>query len=158
MAEFKVIESQEEFDNRIKERIERAEKKVREEFKGWLSPDEQKKLKSDYDAEVQKLNEAHSKELEKYAGYDEKFAEQSSKIHSLETSALKTKIAIDKKLPFDAVEFLTGEDEESISASADKLLKLSGTHTVGFTRNTECPNDGGKEQQWRDLSRSLQKD
>lgn len=37
MAEFKVINTQEEFDERIKERLERAEKKVREEYKGWTS-------------------------------------------------------------------------------------------------------------------------
>ena len=45
MAEFKVINTQEEFDERIKERIERAEKKAADAFKGWLSPDEVETLK-----------------------------------------------------------------------------------------------------------------
>lgn len=158
MAEFKVIETQEEFDNRIKERIERAEKKVREEYKGWLSPEDKKALDSAHADELKKLNDAHAEEMKKYEGYDEKFTEQTNKIHSLETSAMKTRIAIEKKLPFDAVEFLTGDDEEAITASADKLLKLSGSHSVGFTRNTESPLSDSKEQQWRDLSMSLRKD
>lgn len=156
MAEFKVINTQEEFDERIKERIERAEKKAAEAFKGWLSPDEVKALNDAHKGEIEKINAAHSEELKKYAGYDEKFNEQAEKIKSLEMAALKTKIATEKKLPLDAVEFLQGEDEESITANAEKLLKLSGGYSVGFVRNTETPTDN-TEQQWRDLSRSLQK-
>lgn len=156
MAEFKVINTQEEFDERIKERIERAEKKAAEAFKGWLSPDEVKALNEAHKGEIEKINAAHSDELNKYAGYDEKFNEQAEKIKSLEMAALKTKIATEKKLPLDAVEFLQGEDEESITANAEKLLKLSGGYSVGFVRNTETPTDN-TEQQWRDLSRSLQK-
>lgn len=156
MAEFKVINSQEEFDERIKERIERAEKKAAEAFKGWLSPDEVKALNEAHKGEIEKINAAHSEEMKKYAGYDDKFNEQAEKIKSLEMAALKTKIATEKKLPLDAVEFLQGEDEESITANAEKLLKLSGGYSVGFVRNTETPTDN-TEQQWRDLSRSLQK-
>lgn len=156
MAEFKVINTQEEFDERIKERIERAEKKAAEAFKGWLSPDEVKALNEAHKGEIEKINAAHSEELKKYAGYDDKFNEQAEKIKSLEMAALKTKIATEKKLPLDAIEFLQGEDEESITANAEKLLKLSGGYSVGFVRNTETPTDN-TEQQWRDLSRSLQK-
>ena len=156
MAEFKVINTQEEFDERIKERIERAEKKAAEAFKGWLSPDEVKALNEAHKGEIEKISAAHSEELKKYAGYDDKFNEQAEKIKSLEMAALKTKIATEKKLPLDAVEFLQGEDEESITANAEKLLKLSGGYSVGFVRNTETPTDN-TEQQWRDLSRSLQK-
>lgn len=156
MAEFKVINTQEEFDERIKERIERAEKKAAEAFKGWLSPDEVKALNEAHKGEIEKINATHSEEMKKYAGYDDKFNEQAEKIKSLETQALKTKIATEKKLPLDAVEFLQGEDEESITANAEKLLKLSGGYSVGFVRNTETPTDN-TEQQWRDLSRSLQK-
>lgn len=156
MAEFKVINTQEEFDERIKERIERAEKKAAEAFKGWLSPDDVKALNDAHKGEIEKINAAHSEEMKKYAGYDDKFNEQAEKIKSLEMAALKTKIATEKKLPLDAVEFLQGEDEESITANAEKLLKLSGGYSVGFVRNTETPTDN-TEQQWRDLSRSLQK-
>lgn len=157
MAEFKVINSQEEFDERIKERIERAEKKAAEAFKGWLSPDDVKALNEAHKGEIEKINAAHSEEMKKYAGYDEKFNEQANKIKSLETAALKTKIATEKKLPLDAVEFLQGDDEETITANADKLLKLSGGHSVGFTRNTETPQGDSKEQQWREFAHALQK-
>ena len=157
MAEFKAINTQEEFDERIKERIERAEKKAAEAFKGWLSPDDVEALKKAHKGELEKLTTAHTEEMKKYAGYDEKFNEQAEKIKSLEAAALRTKIAIDKKLPMEAVEFLQGDDEETITANAEKLVKLSGSHSVGYTRNTETPQGDGKEQQWRELSRSLAK-
>jgi hypothetical protein len=152
MAEFKVIETQEEFDERIKERIERAERKVREEFKGWISPDEAKKIAEQNASKIESLNSAHSKELEKYAGYDEKFTAQANRIKELETNALKTKVANERHLPLDAVEFLHGDSEEAIVASADKLAKLSAPQFSGITRNTETGNDSSA---WRELVRDL---
>lgn len=148
MADFKVISTQEEFDERIKERIERAEKKVREEYKGWTSPDDLKLITEKHGNEIAKLNESHTEELKKYAGYDEKFSAQATRIHELEVGALKTRIANEKKLPFDAVEFLQGDDEKSIIDSADKLSKLASVRS-GFTRNTETDNQ--KDGVWRDL-------
>ncbi len=154
MADFKPITTQEEFDERIKERIERAEKKVREEFKGWASPDDLKTMTEKHGNEIAKLNDAHAEELKKYAGYDEKFTTQASRIHELEVGALKTKIANEKKLPWDAVEFLQGDDEKTISESADKLSKLSA-HSTTFTRNTERETGDSKETMWRDLASRL---
>ncbi len=158
MAEFKVIETQEDFDARIKDRIERAEKKARDEFKEWMSPENIQKLKDDYAKEIESLKSSHAKELEKYSGYDAKFDEFTGKIHDLETRQLKTRIANEKKLPYDAIEFLTGDDEESISASADKLSKLSVHRQTGFVRNTEEPVGDSKEQAYRELARNLTKE
>jgi hypothetical protein len=138
MAEFKVIETQEQFDERIKERIERAEKKIREEFTGWTSPADLQALNEAHAGEISALKDAQAKELEKYAGYDEKFNTQAARIKELETDALKVRIANEKGLPTSAVEFLRGDDEETITDSADKLAKLSGSaHVFGFTRSTE---------------------
>lgn len=155
MAEFKVIETQEEFNARLKERVERAERLAREEFNGWTSPDDLQKLNEAHAKEIETLNAAHAKEMEKYAGYDDKFKEFTGKIHELETTQMKTRIANEKRLPFDAIEFLTGDDEESISASADKLSKLSVHRQTGFVRNTEEPVGDSKEQAFRELARKL---
>lgn len=157
MAEFKIINTQEEFDERIKERLERAEKKIREEYKGWTSPDDLKALNEKHGAEVLKLNQTHAEELKKYEGYDKTFEEQKSKIHALEVSALKTKIANAKQLPFDAIEFLQGDDEQSITESADRLSKLSTVHSVGFTRNLEGPQESSIDQALRGLAQSFSK-
>lgn len=155
MADFKAITTQEEFDAAIKDRLDRAERKIREEYKNWTSPDDLKKLADTHKSEIENLNTAHSKELEKYAGYDEKFSQQASRIHELEVSGMKTKIANDMKLPFDAIEFLKGEDEKSIQESAEKLSKLSNTHPSGYVRNTERDTGESKDRVWRDLAAKL---
>ncbi len=142
MTDFKAINTQEEFDERIKERITRAEKKVRDEFKDWASPEAVQKLKDSHSQEIESLNTTHAEALKKYAGYDEKFTAYEKEIHDLKIGSLKTKIAIDKKLSLDAVEFLQGDDEKSIAESADKLSKLSAPTNVGFTRNTESSTTG----------------
>lgn len=159
MAEFKIIETQEEFDARIKERIERAEKKTRDEFKGWLSPDDQKALSEKYTNDLNALNEKHAKEMEKYAEYDEKFNEQAAKIKSLEVSALKARIVNERKLPAEAVEFLTGDNEETISASAEKLAKLSGANSFhSITKNMERDNkEDATTEAFRTLAREIGK-
>lgn len=155
MADFKIINTQEEFDNAIKDRLSRAEQKIRDEFKGWTSPDDLKALNEKHDKEIADLKTAHSKELEKYAGYDEKFTQQESEIKTLKIGALKVKIANEKKLPFDAVEFLQGDDEKAINESADRLSKLAGaSHQIGITRNTENAS-GAKNQVWRELASAL---
>lgn len=157
MADFKEITTQEEFDERIKERISRAEKKVRDEYANWLKPDALDALKAEHAKEIEKLNASHAEALKKYEGYDEKFTAQATKIHELETSALKTKIAMAKKLPMDAVEFLQGDDEKSITESADKLSKLSAPTSVGFTKNTESPTDMSNDALYRELAQQFAK-
>ena len=141
MTDFKPINTQEEFDERLKDRLARAESKVRDEYKGWLSPDEVKKLK-----------DSHAEDLKKYEGYDEKFTAQQTRIHELEVGALKTKIALGKNLPMDAIEFLQGDDEKSINESADKLSKLSTPKVTGFTKSTEAPVGDPLEAVYRELA------
>ena len=157
MADFKEITTQEEFDERIKQRIERVEKKVREEFANFISPDDMKAIKESHANEIEKLKASHAEELKKYEGYYEKFTAQATRIHELETSALKTKIAMAKKLPMDAVDFLQGDDEKSITESADKLSKLSAPTNVGFTRNTESGTDVSSDAYYRELAQQFAK-
>lgn len=153
---FKAIETQEQFDERIKERLNRAENKIREEFKGWTSPDTLKEIQAKHADEIKAIKDAHLKEMEKYSGYDEKFIDQEKKIHSLEITNLKNRIVSEKNLPLSAIEFLSGESEEEISESADRLAKLSmTTHPVGFTRNTETPTGSPKDDALKKMLHDL---
>lgn len=149
MTDFKPINTQEEFNERLKDRLEQAKRSARD---GWTSPDDLKAIEAKHKEELQKLVDAHKKEVEKYSGYEAKFEEQTKKIHDLEINGWKTRAIMDKHLTADAIEFLSGEDEESINASADRLLSLTGANR-GFVKNPEPkaePNDV-----WKDLVRSL---
>ena len=157
MADFKVIETQEQFDERIKERLGRAENKIREEFKGWTSPDDLTKIRAEYEKKIESITEKFNSDLNKYSGYDEKFTAFEDEIKQLKTSALKIRIANEKKLPMDAVEFLQGDDEESITESADRLQKLSNISVnVGFTRNTEASTEKSKDEALKQMLRQIQ--
>ena len=152
MTDFKPITTQEEFDERLKDRVSRAERLARDEFKGWTSPDDLQKLKDSHAKEIADLNSKHADALKKYEGYDEKFTAQQTRIHELEVGALKTKIALGKNLPMDAIEFLQGDDEKSINESADKLSKLSTPKVTGFTKSTESPAGDSVEAGYRELA------
>ena len=152
MTDFKPITTQEEFDERLKDRVSRAERLARDEFKGWTSPDDLQKLKDSHAKEIADLNSKHAEALKKYEGYDEKFTTQQNRIHELEVGSLKTKAAISKNLGLEAVEFLHGDDEKSIMESADKLSKLSAPKTLGFTKSTETSATDSLEAGYRELA------
>ena len=111
MSEFKSIETQEQLDKIIQERLNRQ----KESF--------EKKL-SDYDnlkKENASLQSAINENKEKYADYDKKIEELNSKISGYEMDNLKTKIAMENNIPYNLASRLVGDDEESLKADAERL-------------------------------------
>lgn len=148
MGEFKVIETQEQLDALIGERIKKAKESAKKEFEGYLSPEEAKKYEGYLSPEdVAKKYEGYLSPEEiakKYAGYlsPEEAAKKDAKIKGYETDSVKTRVAHEVGLSYDAVSFLKGEDEESIRKSAESLKNLVGTVNVSPLASTEA--DAGK--------------
>lgn len=144
MAEFKPINTQEEFDAAIKDRIERAERSVEQKYADYG------KLKD----QITKL-EADKKALEtRISGFDQEKAEVQKKLDEatqktkdLEKDAMKTNAAIAAGLPLDLRNRLTGETEEEIKADAENLVKIvgagSGMNLPGFHGNDQ--GDGNEK-------------
>ncbi len=146
MAEFTAITTQEEFDSRIKERIQRAEARVREGYTGWTSPEELEKIKAAQAADAEKLTTA-----------TQQLAAKDSEIKTLKTEAAKAKAAAAHKLPAEAAEFLRGDDAEAIEASAAKLAKLYGAGAQqSYTRTTE-ETRADADEPYREMLNSLKK-
>lgn len=128
MSEFKPINTQEEFDAAIKDRIARNTKSVTDEvtkkFEGWISPE-------DSAAKMKELNDKLDT-LTKQAGEkDKSIAELTTKNQAFELSALKAKVAHEKGIPYELAQRLSGTTEEEIGKDADMLAKLvGGTHTA----------------------------
>lgn len=131
MSEFKVIETQEQLDSILKERIERAKKtaeeNVRKEFADYES------LKAEKDALAKKLEEANAS----VKGFDDKEKELKERIGNLETenrnykiSSLKIKVAQEAGLPIEMADRLNGEDEETIKADAETMAKFISSPQV----------------------------
>ena len=110
---FKVIETQEELDNIIKNRIER----VRKDYDGFMSAEDVNKLKETYEAKV-KDNE------NKYATLEKEKNDLTAKVKGYEVNALKTKVALAINLPMGATDFLKGETEEELTESAKALATM----------------------------------
>lgn len=120
MSEFRAINTQEEFDEAIGERLRREQETVRKEFKGYLPPEAVEKKYKGYlsPEEVQK----------KYEGYlsAEEVAKKDALIRKYESDSVKTRIANELGIPYELAGRLTGTDEESIRKDAETLKGIIG--------------------------------
>ncbi len=121
MSEFKVIESQEEFDARIKDRIERAKEKAIEDYKIEI-----KKTIDDLKSENSSLkNEVagYKESLEEVKGKDETIKGLNEKISAFERAEVKRNIALEYGLPFKLADKISGDDEDSMKKDAEGMAK-----------------------------------
>ena len=112
MSEFKVIETQEQFDEAIKERLTREREKVEKEY---LSPEDVKKKYDGYlsaDAVQEKYKEYLS---------PEQVREKDNLIKGYERNASRVKIAMSEGIPYELAEKISGETEEEMKKDAKTL-------------------------------------
>lgn len=103
MSEFKPINTQEEFDAAIKDRLERERGKYAdyESLKTQVGT-----LTTERDTAVQQLSDANAK------------------IKTYETNSVKMRIAQEKGLPAEMALRLAGETEEDIAKDADSMVQI----------------------------------
>lgn len=131
MGDFKPIETQEQFDEMLRDRLTRERNTVRKEYEGFLSPaDAEAKYKGYLSPE-----DAAAKYKDHLS--PEEAAVLRTKLKGYETDSVKTRIAHETGLSYDAVQFLRGEDEETIKKSAETLKGLMGTTLVAPLASTE---------------------
>ena len=135
MSDFKPIETQEQLDSIITERLARAEKNIRKEYEGFMSPSDIEKHTSDLNGQIANLQNELNKNSETIKGFDAQIAERDSKIKAYETASVKTKIASELGLPLNAVNYIQGNTEETIKASAEGLKTMFGTSAMPKASN-----------------------
>lgn len=125
MGEFKPIETQEDFDLAIGERLKRERETVEKKFEGYLSPED-----------VQKKYEGFLSPddvQEKYKDYltPEQAREKDSQIASYEKKSKKVQIAMDAGIPYELADKISGETEEDMKKDAKTIagfLKKKGSY------------------------------
>lgn len=142
--EFKPIATQEEFDEAIKDRLNRQSEKHSKEIADLNAKigelEKSNGNSGEYEKQISDL-ESQLKELgEKVSGYDSQLAEKEAKIREFEKERIKAKVAHEVGLSLDAIGFLKGDDEESIKASAESLKNLVGAKVAPLAKTT--PNVG----------------
>lgn len=128
MATFEpiTINSQEELDAMFRDRVARAEKK----FEGWTSPEDLSVKLADKDKTINDLSASLDELNKAKSTFDEQLAEKDKTIKQYEIGSVKTKIAHELGLAYEATQFLTGDDEDSIRKSAESLGGLiKSSHT-----------------------------
>lgn len=120
MADFTIIETQEQFDEAVTARLKREQETLAKKYEGYISPEDFQAKQDEFGKKINELAET-SKTLEA------QISEKDEKIKGFEKKSLKTKIAQQAGLPSEAIEILTGEDEETLKQSAETIKKLMGT-------------------------------
>lgn len=115
---FKAIETQEEFDRIISERLSRQKESFEKQLADY---DQLKTAKADLESQVGTLQSTIEQSKAGQEDYTKQISDLTSKVAGYETANLRTRIALQNGLPFDLADRLVGEDEESIKADAERL-------------------------------------
>lgn len=150
MADFTPINTQEEFDARIEERLKTEKEALRKNILSHVG---------DKDAEIEKLK----KDIEGLNGQlTEKTTGLSAleeKVKGYERASVKNKIAREAGLPWELADRLTGETEEEIRKDAESLKKLvGGKPATPPLKNTENDGTDKKSAAWAQMLQQLKED
>lgn len=121
MGDFKVIETQEEFDKAIQSRLKQKDRELADKYKDYLSPDDVTALKADFDKQLQDANKLVKETQDKLSTFDETVSNLTKRAEAAEKQVLKNRVAYENKLPIELSERLIGNTEEELKADAEKL-------------------------------------
>lgn len=140
MAEFTPINTQEEFDNRIGERIRRERETVTKGFQEQISQKDGEitKLKSDMESLNSKLTEANDR-ISGIPALEER-------IKGYERASVKNRVAHEIGIPFELAERLNGETEDDIRKDAESVKKLIGKTSPTAPMYTPGGEGGGNSK------------
>lgn len=154
MADLFNEEQQKVFNEELAKKQEQWKRK----YEGYLSPDDVKAHDADMNKQIADLTKALEDSKKKIEGFTADIADKDSKIKAYESHSVKTRIAHETGLGYDAIDFLKGEDEESIKKSAEALKTLMGTQRQAPPVINEPPVDkDGTEEAMRSLAKNLTK-
>lgn len=148
---FQAIESQEQLDAIIKERLKRDREATAKRYEGWVSPEELQKAVNEANKALDDYKKAHE-------GDEQTIADLTAKNKSYETASLKSRIAHEVGLSYEWISRIGGDDEASIRADAESLKKLVGAHAPLPTKDTESYQSGGDtDNSYKTLLDSIKK-
>lgn len=152
---FEPINTQEEFDAAVKDRLAREAKK----YEGYTSPEDLEKIKEDikaeYDSKFEDLSGQIDSVNQQLAERDKSIEERDAKIKGYETNSVKMRIARETGLSYEAVDYLKGDDEKAIRESAESLKALIGNKSAPPLGDPEPAAGDSKDSAFLKLSREL---
>lgn len=144
--EFQPITTQEQLNEVIGDRLKRERESTSKKYEGYTSPGDLEKIKKSYEKQIADMQTASDAAAKKYADYDKQIADRDAKIKGYETASVKARTAHEVGLPYDAIQFIQGDNEKDIKASAESLKSLMGAQKTPSQplHNSESTGGGNK--------------
>ena len=142
MSDFKVIETQEQLDGIVKDRVARVEKQTAEKFAGYLSPEQVEEKMSDLNKKIEEMGNSLNSANDKAKADAEALASLEAKVKGYETASVKSRVAHEVGIPYELANKLSGETEEDIRKDAEALKPFVAQKTTAPLRNPEAGDPG----------------
>ena len=156
MGDFKPIETQEQFDEMIKDRLERAEKKIEEKYSGYLSPDDLTGKTKELNDKITELGNSLNDATEKAKEDAAKITDLESKVKKYETASVKSRIAHEVGIPYELANKLSGDTEDDIRKDAEALKPFVTQKGTAPLRNPESKDAGSGDTTKESLRKLVQ--
>lgn len=124
MNDFTVIETQEQLNAVIGNRIRRERETQEKKYSSYISPEDYETEKKNFEQNIKNLHNELQEAHERIEGLNREMAEREEQLKAYESHSVKTRIARQYGLPEDAIPFLQGEDEASLKENAESLKAL----------------------------------
>ena len=156
MADFKPINTQEEFDAAIQSRLDRERAKFSDyETLKKKAGDYDKLVAQDYEGQLKQTQEQLSKANEAIAGHAQIVSDLTKRAEAAESAQLKAKIAHEYKIPFELSGKLTGTNEEEMRRDAESFAKYVGHTAPAPLASTEPAADDTTQAALRGVLQNL---
>lgn len=155
MAEFKVIESQEQLNEVIGERLKRERESVRESVQKEY--EEKYKDYDTYKSQVDSFNdekESYENQIKELQEKATSFDTLQTNYNKLESESLKVKVALKNGIPYEMASRLSGEDEEALNKDAQAMAKFMPTKKAPL-RDPESKTKEQGEEAYKNLLKGL---
>lgn len=152
MSEFKIIETQEQLDAIVGERVKRAKESARKEFVDYEKYKEafenQETMKKNYEDQIAELRKTNEDTQSTIEGLN-------SKIAKYEMDSVKTRACNEYGLPLEMASRLHGATEEEIMKDASTLVSFVKTKSAPPLRNPEAKTEDGVTSAFKKLNPNI---
>lgn len=148
MADFKPIETQEDFDAAIQKRLAQKEREVAARYEGWMSPDDVAKMKGEYEKSI-------SDSAQKLADHDKTVADLTARATKAEHTLLRQQVAASKGIPIELAGRLVGETKETLEKDADSFVAYLAPKSAPPMRSNEPQTVNPSTSAWQQMISSL---
>lgn len=155
MAEDKLF-TQEEVNKLVGQARLEGKEIGRKEFEGYISQDDFTKKTADLNTQLSGLNDQIKTLTDEKTALETQLSEKAGLIAKYETDSVKTKVARELGLTYEAAEFLQGDTEEAIRKSGEALKGIvSKSFTPPAFNSDPAPGGDEKANAWGQMSRDL---